>query len=119
MIFFVNNTKRQYVYPGEAEGESISEIFEDAGWNCTRENIIIVTDVERYESRGYRDVMESDSSSEPSESESESESEGETESESESESEVDTSDEIEAFMDSLRRRDSEETLPDTTTWSLP
>jgi hypothetical protein len=105
MIFFVNNTKRQYVYAGEAEGESISEIFEEAGWNCTRENIIMVTDVERYENRGYRDVVESDSSSEPSESE--------------SESEVDTSDEIEAFMDSLRRRDSEETLTDTTTWSLP
>ena len=112
MIFFVNNTKRQYVYAGEAEGESISEIFEEAGWNCTRENIIMVRDVERYENRGYRDVMESDSSSEPSESESESDSE-------ESESELDTSDEIDAFMENLRRRDSEETITDTTTWSLP
>lgn len=112
MIFFVNNTKRQYVYAGEAEGESISEIFEEAGWNCTRENIIMVADVERYENRGYRDVMESDSSSEPSESESDSDSE-------ESESELDTSDEIDAFMENLRRRDSEETITDTTTWSLP
>lgn len=111
MIFFVNNTKRQYVYAGEAEGESISEIFEEAGWNCTRENIIIVADIEMYERRGYRDIMESDSSSEPSE--------GESEDESESESELDTSDEIDAFMDNLRRRDSEETLTDTTTWSLP
>ena len=114
MIYFVNNTKRQYVYAGEAEGESINEIFEEAGWNCTRENIIMVADVEMYERRGYRDV-DSDSSSEPSESESESESEV---SDSE-ESELDTSDEIDAFMENLRRRDSDETLSDTTTWSLP
>lgn len=115
MIFFVNNTKRQYVYAGEAEGESISEIFEEAGWNCARENIIMVADVERYENRGYRDVMESDSSSEPSESESDSE----VSDSEESESELDTSDEIDAFMENLRRRDSEETITDTTTWSLP
>lgn len=118
MIYFVNNSKREYVYAGEAEGESITEIISEAGWNGFNDNIIMVRDVERYEQRGYRDV-ESDSSSEPSESDSE-ESESESVSDSEeSESELDTSDEIDAFMENLRRRDSDETLSDTTTWSLP
>jgi hypothetical protein len=112
MIYFVNNSKREYVYAGEAEGENITDIIADAGWNGFNDNIIMVTDIERYENRGYRDV-DSDSSSEPSESESESESE------SQSESDLDTSDEIDAFMENLRRRDSDETLSDTTTWSLP
>jgi hypothetical protein len=105
-IYFVNNSKREYVYAGEAEGESVTEIITAAGWNGFNDNIIMVADVDRYQNRGYRDVDREDSSSVSSESESERESEGE----SESEGDQDTSDAIDAFMENLRRRDSAETL---------
>ena len=99
-IYFVNNSKREYVYAGEAEGESVTEIITAAGWNGFNDNIIMVADVDRYQNRGYRDVDREDYSSVSSDSESE----------SEAESDQDTSDAIDAFMENLRRRDSAETL---------
>jgi hypothetical protein len=98
MIYFVNRYKREYVYVGEAEGESVSDVISSAGWNGVNDDIIIVSDVDNYISRGYRNV---DSSSE-------------SESDGESESEVYTSDVIDEFMSNLRRRDSAETLTEST-----
>lgn len=98
MIYFVNRYKREYVYVGEAEGESVSDVISSSGWNGVNDDIIIVSDVDNYISRGYRNV---DSSSE-------------SESDGESESEVYTSDVIDEFMSNLRRRDSAETLTEST-----
>jgi hypothetical protein len=99
MIYFVNNSRREYVYAGEAEGESVTEIIAAANWNIMRDNIIMVSDVENYIGRRYRDVDEESSSLE-------------SESDFESEPELDTSEEIDNFMEELRRRDSAETLTD-------
>jgi hypothetical protein len=103
MIYFVNNSKRQYVYAGEAEGESVTEIIAAAGWNGFNDNIIMVTDVERYQNRGYRDV---DEEIEVEDLETDS---------SESGSELNTSEEFDSFMRDLRRKPSEETLTDLST----
>lgn len=103
MIYFVNRSKREYVYVGEAEGESVTDIISSARWNGFNDDIIMVSDVDNYSSRGYRNI---DSSSE-----------GESESDSESESagdELNTSDVIDDFMANLRRRDSAETLTEST-----
>lgn len=99
-IYFVNHSKREYVYAGEAEGESVTEIIAAAGWNGFNDNIIMVASVDTYRSRGYRDADNEDSSVYESESEPD----------SEQESDVETSDAIDAFMENLRRRDSTETL---------
>lgn len=107
MIYFVNHTKREYVYAGEAEGENLRDIIVSAGWSFSNDNIIIVADVERYENSGYSDV-DSESSSESSVSDSE----------SEDESDLNTSEEIDRFMDNLRRRSSSATLTDSSSRDL-
>lgn len=99
-IFFVNHTKREYVYAGEGEGENVKDIITSAGWSFSNDDIIIVADIERYENRGYVDVDNRDSESSLYDSE--------------SESSVDTSD----FLNDLYRRSSEETLTDSSSRDL-
>ena len=101
MIYFVNHTRRQYVYAGEAEGENLKDIIVSAGWSFSNDNIIIVSDVDRYENMGYSDVDDSSSSDSVSLYD------------SESESSFNTSEEIDRFMENLRRRSSDATLTDS------
>lgn len=103
MIYFVNHTKRQYVYAGEAEGENLKDIIVSAGWSFSNDNIIIVADVDRYENMGYSDVDDSSS-------------ESVSLYDSESESSFNTSEEIDRFMNNLRRRSSDATLTDSSSY---
>ncbi len=98
MIYFINQTKRQIVFVGEAEGESVSDVYTQYGWRLSDNVIMKVlesSDLESYDESGYTNLDEtSDYSSSESESELDSDSESETED----------------STDDFRRRGSEETL---------